>query len=419
MSGVSRREQLAFAAGDTGFNFVWQTIELYLLFYYVRILGLAPEAAAGIFLAGAAVDLIADPLIGTLVDRFESRVPVRAWLLFAGPPLGLALALAFVPPPADGGAGLLFLTATHLVLRTTYSLGNIPYAALTARITDDPAQQIRLTSMRMQGAALGGLLAALAYFAFPLARQWHGIPIGAIVLGFAAQPLFIATWRGVRERVRPFATKPGTEPARQFSFIGILQNSSVLRRLMVLILFTGISTTVLHKGLLFAFDALDARNWGYAAAMVPALALFAGAYLWTRLAERRGRVAVLRLAALVHAVAILAAWAWDSQLAAVAVLLSLAIFASAGMSTMFWALVPGVIESCERTMGSQGYAARIFGLANLSRKLGQALAPQVIALSLAVDNSSVLPAMALAAGLAVIAAWLAAPRDGELRRARL
>ncbi len=53
---ISRGERWSYAAGDLGFNFVWQSVELYLLFYYIRGLGIAPEVASAIFLVGAAVD---------------------------------------------------------------------------------------------------------------------------------------------------------------------------------------------------------------------------------------------------------------------------------------------------------------------------------------------------------------------------
>lgn len=411
---VSTRERLSFAAGDTGFNFVWQTIELYLLFYYVRILGLAPEKAAAIFLAGAAIDLIADPLIGALVDRFRARLPLRGWMLLAGPPLGLALALAFIPPPSLQSGGFAMIVAAHLLLRVCYSLGNVPYGALTARISGDPAEQMRLTSLRMQGAATGGLVAALVYFTFPLDRHVLGVPLGAVVLGLAAQPLFLATWLGVRERVSPSGTPSATIAGQLSGFIGLLHGSAVLGRLLALILLVGLSTTVLHKGLLFVFDHLGAQRWGYAAAVVPAIALFIGARMWTALAARRGRVETLRIAAALHLTAIIAAFFAEDILAVAAAMLTLAIFASAGMSTMFWALVPGVVEACERELATEGCAARVFGLANLARKLGQAFAPLLIALSLALPGGTVLPGMVIAACIAIAAAILLAPRPGEL-----
>src|SRR3569623_1181498 len=182
-SDIPLAEKVAFAAGDTGFNFVWQTIELYLLFYYVNVLGLTPPQAAAIFLVGGAADMIGDPLIGAVVDKTRERISARGWMLIAGPPLGFALAGTFLPSPVPGLFGVGFLAAMHVVLRIVYSLGNIPYAALTARITGDTAGQVRLTGVRMQGAAVGGLIAALVYLVLPLQRQVGGVPRGEIVLG--------------------------------------------------------------------------------------------------------------------------------------------------------------------------------------------------------------------------------------------
>lgn len=414
---VPRRERLAFAAGDTGFNFVWQTIELYLLFYYVRILELSPAEAAGIFLAGGIVDLAGDPLIGALVDRLRGRISARTWMLIAGPPLGLTLALAFLAPPFEGPGAVGFLAVTHVLMRLCYSLGNIPYATLTARITENPAEQVRLTATRMQGAALGGLLAAGIYNLLPLSKQWYGVPLGAIVLGLAAQPFFLITWAGVRERVVLTSDPVGID--RQFSgFSLLLRKSGLLRRLLLLIFFAGLSTTVLHKGLLFVFDRLDAREWGYAATVVPSVALFAGAPIWAALARRDGRVKVLQFAALFHLLAIGTAWIAESSPILIAGLISLAIFASAGLSTMFWSLVPGVIEACEARIASEGCAARIYGLANLARKLGQAVAPLALTLPLMLPGEDVLSGMAMAALFAMAAVLGLAPRRGELRSAR-
>jgi Na+/melibiose symporter-like transporter len=412
---VPLRERLAFAGGDTGFNFVWQTVEIYLLFYYVRILGLPPGRAAGIFLAGAVVDLLADPLIGALVDRFRRRISARVWMLLAGPPLGMTLALAFYAPPLSGIRLTLFLAATHLLLRAAYSLGNIPYATLTSRISSEPLEQMRLTSIRMQGAAFGGLIAALVYFAFPLSAQTRGMPAGAIILGLAAQPLFLGTCAGVRERVVP----PGDALAQgsgEWRGIGdLLRGSSVLRRLLCVILFAGLAITAVNKGILFVFDRLDEQKWGYGAAIFPALALFIGAPTWSALASRIGRGQVLRAAMILHLVAITIALVAGSHLILTAAMLALAIFASGGVSTMFWAIVPSVIEACEADLARNGCAARIYGLSNLARKLGQALAPQVVALSLAFSGGSVLPGMAASAAIALVIIYLAAPRPGEVR----
>lgn len=411
-------EKIAFAAGDTGFNFVWQTIELYLLFYYVSVLGIAPAHAAVIFLVGGASDIVGDPLIGALVDKTRERISARGWMLIGGPPLGFALAGTFLPPPFPGFWGIAFLAAMHVLLRVTYSLGNIPYAALTARITGDPAGQVRLTGVRMQGAAVGGFIAALVYLALPLQRQVGGVPLGAIVLGVAAQPLFLLTWAGVRERVEPSAAPVRSIAGQLRGMVTLLRESPALRKLLCLIFVAGTACTILYKGLLFVFDRLDALGWGYAAALFPSILLFCGAPAWTMLATRIGRVATLRVASFAYVVAVGGAYLLGASVVTAIALMIVAEFASVGISVMFFALVPGVIEACERELAAEGCAARIFGLTNLSRKLAQVLAPQVIALSLMLPGEGVLGAMVIAAASALAASIWSVPKGDELRSIR-
>jgi Na+/melibiose symporter-like transporter len=304
-----------------------------------------------------------------------------------------------------------------MLLRLAYSLGNIPYATLTARITAEPQWQVRLTGDRMQGAAIGGLLAALVYLFLPLSKGVGGVPLGAIILGIAAQPLFLLCWKNVRERVTP-ASEPGSFVSQLRGFGTLLRGSPALRRLLGIILLVGLACTILNKGLLFVFDQLDARGLGYVAALFPPLVLFVGAPMWTRLATAKGRVFVLRGACLLYLVSTIGAWLAGDALVPIAALMALAAFASVGMSVMFFALVPGVIEACERELAQEGCAARVFGLANLSRKLAQAIAPQVIAFSLLLPTSNVLTALVLAGVLALGASLWIAPKPGQLRSAR-
>jgi len=169
---------------------------------------------------------------------------------------------------------------------------------------------------------------------------------------------------------------------------------------------------------LFVFDQLDARGRGYGAALFPPLVLFFGAPLWTRLATRFGRGAAMQTASAAYLVFVSAAWLFDTNLTLVTALMACAAFASVGMSVMFFAFVPGVIEACERELAAEGCAARVFGLANLARKLAQAVAPQAIALSLILPGESVMRAMVVTAIGAVAASIWSVPRSGELLQIR-
>jgi len=405
---IAARERASFAAGDLGFNFVWQSIELYLLFFYIRVIGLSPELASAIFLAGALVDWLADPLIGVLVDRAAPRIPMRSWVLIGGPLAGVVLVAAFAQPSLSGGWVLGYALAVHLLLRVSYSLGNIPYGALTARISADPADHVALTAARMQGAALGGLIAAAIYAALPT-RGAHGsadFVTGAVVLAVLAQPAFLATYFGVRERVSARVAIAGTPLQHIAALFDLMQRSPELRRLLATILAAGLSVTVMNKSILFLFDRLDAVRLGYIAAGIPPLSLLLTVPLWLRLARRIGRVRALIAAAALNAGAAVALPFTGSSLIGVGIVVTIALIAGAGMSVMFWALLPDAVDQVERQHAGEACAARIYALGGIARKLAQALAPQFVALGLLLSSGrSVVPGI-VAVGVLTLAAIL-------------
>lgn len=383
---VSAGERYSYAAGDTGFNFIWATIELYLLFYYINLAGLSPVAAGSVFLAGAALDLCADPLIGVLIDRGARRFSARFWVIAATPTLGFALTLTFVPRGEEALPAIIF---THLLLRLTYSLGNIPYATLTARLTADPVAQLRLTATRMQGAAIGGLIAAAIFTALPLSYSWKGIPIGALCLAFLSQPLLLFSMSRVRERVKPPSSHAAGSYLSVAGQIAALLRNAQVTRLLLLIFVGGLAITTLHKSLLFQFDALEDLETGYLLTIGPPLSLLLTAPAWFALARYAGMKIALVSSAMIFFAGLIAAEAAGTQQNIVAGGLILSVAAGAGMSVLFWSLVPQTVSRIEPEAGT-ALASSLYGTANLSRKLAQGFAPQLIALSLLSDAASIM-----------------------------
>lgn len=388
MAALPLRTRWGFALGDTGFNFVWQSIELYLLFFYTHVLGLPVGWAAAIFFVGAVVDWISDPVIGALADRTASRTGrMRAWLLGAAPAIGIALVLAFSKPAASPGLLFGWALASHLLLRIAYSAGNIPYAALTARITADPGEQARLTGLRMQCAALGGLTVTAIYWGAPeLAgtdRDASRFLVGALLLGLLMQPLLFVTWRSATEIVRPRG------PVAEYSFarettalIGLVRQSAPLRRLLLVIVFAGLTTSLVSKSIMFLF-ALDLGRpeSGYPATFLPALALLLATPLWMAIHDRTSAPATLAIAAVTHAAGVLGltlSIALGGPIALAVLFLALAIVATTGLSVMFWAMVPPVALDASAVAGD--CEGRVYALATTARKLAQALASPMLAL---------------------------------------
>ena len=424
---LSLRKRVGFALGDTGFNFVWQSIELYLLFFYLNVLHLPAGWAAAIFFAGAIVDWVSDPVIGALADRTAARTGrMRVWMIGAAPVIGVALPLAFAKPWADPVRLFWWALASHLLLRISYSAGNIPYAALTARITTDPAEQARLTGLRMQCAALGGLTVAGVYWSAP--QLSGGDPgrffAGAALLGLMIQPLLYLTWTSATEVARPRGLVRAYSFKREMlGLFRLARQHRELQRLLSIVLLAGLTTSVVGSSILFLF-ALDLKRaeLGYPATFLPALALLLATPGWIALHERTGTSATLANAALVHLCGLLGltgAIMFDAPLALSCLCLAVAIVATTGLSVMFWAMVPAIATEVGATAGD--CEARVYALATTARKLSQAIATPLLILGLwasdvAFGEKQVAPALALVAVLSAIGILRFAPRPATSDR---
>ena len=152
---LSMLQCIGFGSGDLAQNLIYQTISMYLLFFYTNVYGLDPAVAAVMFLIVRIVDVIWDPLVGTYVDKHDPKLgKYRAYLILGGIPLTAFAILCFW----NGFSGSLFYAYfTYVGLSMCYTLVNVPYGALNASLTRDTAEITKLTSVRMFMANVGGL----------------------------------------------------------------------------------------------------------------------------------------------------------------------------------------------------------------------------------------------------------------------
>jgi len=155
---LSWLQRIGFGSGDLAQNLIYQTISMYLLFFYTNVFGLDPAVAAVMFLIVRVVDVIWDPLVGTFVDKHDPRFgKYRSYLVLGGIPLTGFAILCFW----NGFSGsLLYAYITYVGLSMCYTLVNVPYGALNASLTRDTHEITVLTSTRMFMANLGGLAVA-------------------------------------------------------------------------------------------------------------------------------------------------------------------------------------------------------------------------------------------------------------------
>ena len=173
---LSWLQRIGFGSGDLAQNLIYQTISMYLLFFYTNIYGLDPADAATMFLVVRLVDVLWDPLVGTYVDKHNPKLgKYRSYLVLGGIPLTGFAILCFWNGFAPS---LIYAYVTYVGMSMLYTLINVPYGALNSSLTRDTDEITTLTSVRMFLANVGGLCVA------------SGIPLVVAALWFTTMGLY-------------------------------------------------------------------------------------------------------------------------------------------------------------------------------------------------------------------------------------
>lgn len=378
---VARRRDLfrlaIFASGDFAFNLYWQSVMLYLLFYYTDALSIGIATAAATYVAASIWDGVASFVVGAVADRRGSARHYRLALAVGAVPLGLAFALAYLPPPAAGGAGVAFILVGHLLFRTAYALVNIPYLAMSARISADSRDRTLVAGLRMLAGTAAAVTVALG--TVPLGGWLGAGPrayLGAALL-FAGVATAILMFVGLtyRDGDVPESGPPPTIRAALASLAANRAFVTLAAAMMAMI----VAVTMLNKSVLyyFKYSLGDERGGQVALAWMMAVSALA-VPVWLALSRAIG-VRALWFVAAGLCVAMLAMFAAvDTANERVAQVLFVALQgAIVGLNFAFWAMLPDTIEYGQRATGVRVEGA-VYGLATLLQRVAIGAATAIL-----------------------------------------
>ncbi|WP_290612002.1 glycoside-pentoside-hexuronide (GPH):cation symporter [Arsukibacterium sp. UBA3155] len=223
---LTKREKVAYGLGDTASNIVFQTVMLFLTFFYTDIFGISPAVVGSMFLLVRIIDAVTDPLMGALADKTTSRHgKYRPYLLWLALPFALCSVLAFTTPDLSANGKVIYAFATYTLLMLAYTAINIPYSALGGVLTADPTERVSVQSYRFVFGMLGGLLVTACtlplvnFFGNGDSAKGYQLTIAAMsALGLL---LFLLCFFGTRERVHAPVNQQLT---LQSSFNSLWQN---------------------------------------------------------------------------------------------------------------------------------------------------------------------------------------------------
>ena len=385
MSGrPSKSRLLLFAFGDFAFNLYWQSIMLFLLFYYTDALSIPIWVAATTYMVASIWDGIANFIAGVLVDREHDRFRYGPLLIAGAVPLGITFVLTYFPPVASGGWAIASIFVAHLLFRTAYAGVNVPYLAMTARISADAGDRAFVAGMRMLFGTAAAVMVALCTVPVgrlltgsSAAQAYFGAAMLFAIVGAAILVLVGATYR---EAVQPERPLPGSLKAALLSLARNRAFVALNAAMMAMI----VAITVLNKSVLYYFKYLlndpDAGQLALASmGLVGGIAI----PLWMLLGRYVGLRALWLIAAGLGMAGLLifTTVQFDGAAAMQLFLIGMQVMI-VGLNFVFWAMLPNTIEYGERATGVHVEGA-VFGVAALLQRIAIGIATAILGWSFA------------------------------------
>ena len=203
---LSKKEKIAYGLGDTASNIIFQTVMLFLTFFYTDIFGISPAVVGTLFLVVRVIDAVTDPIMGALTDATHTKYgSYRPYLLWLAIPFAVISVITFTTPALDDGNKIIYAFVTYTLLMLVYTAINIPYSALGGVLSRNPNERVSIQSYRFVFGMLGGLLVTSC--TLPLVKWFGdgnnelGYQLTMLVMSCLGVVLFLICFRYTKERV--------------------------------------------------------------------------------------------------------------------------------------------------------------------------------------------------------------------------
>jgi len=357
---------------------------LFLLFYYTDALDLPIAVAATTYMVASVWDGIANFAAGLLVDRRHATLRYGAILVAGAVPLGVCFMLMYMPPLATGSWAIASIFIAHLLFRTAYAAVNVPYLAMTARVSADGNDRAFVAGMRMLFGTAAAVVIALC--TVPLGRWLTGSTASqayfAAAILFAAIGIVILAFVGATYREGTAIERP-LPPSIRAALVSLSRNLAFVT-LSTAMMAMIVAITVISKSVLYYFKyLLNDPEAGQLALASMGIVSGIAIPLWMVLGRLVGLRALWFIAAGLGIAALILFAAMDvhgSGLMQI-FLITLQVMI-VGLNFVFWAMLPNTVEYGEKATGLH-VEGTVFGVAALLQRIAIGIATAILGWSFA------------------------------------
>lgn len=345
-------------------------LSIYLAPFYAGELHVSLALLGTAMLVARFSDVVTDPLIGILSDRWRPRFGRRRiWVAIGVPLLAGSVWMLFNPPV---GAGLAYFLIWLAIVYLAFTATMLPYHAWGGELSTDYAERSRITSVR-QLFGIAGLIASTLVPALVLARPGATTADVLHALGLlmlVALPIFGVLLLALVPEGRPVAV---TEAFDVRASARMLWRNGPFRRLNIVMLIGYAAETFrITITLFFARDVVGLQNIGTVYVFY-FIAGFCGVPFWLWLSNRIGKHRALAVAFVLVAVTSLALFFvsyGDTTLFTV-------LFIAKGFCFGALELLPSSmfadVADVDTAMSRERRQGLIFAVSQMVNKIGQAL----------------------------------------------
>ena len=380
---LTLRQRLGYGIGDLGINLYFMPVMTYLLFFYTDVFGLSAAVATGVLGVARFIDALTDPLMGAIAERTHTRWGrMRPYLLFGALPLAVTAVLTFTTPDLSMAGKIWWAYLTYIAFSIAYTVVTIPYATLTASLTDDHEERTMLSTIRMAFAFGGGYLVAvgmpLLVNLFPTAQA--GYQYSMLLFAVLATGLLCVCFYTTTERVQP----PSAQRLTLWqSLRAVITNPPLF---IVMLIFTGgmlsftLRSTITPYFLKYNLGREDLVPV-YFAVTLPMMIVTLPVVPW--LTARFGKAGAVIVGALVTIAAGLGLYYTPyDQVVLIFVWGVLMAMGGTPIAVLGWAMIPDTVEYAEWRTGARADGS-IFSTASFFQKLAKTIGAAGVAGALA------------------------------------
>ncbi|ABS42542.1 MULTISPECIES: MFS transporter [Clostridium] len=214
---INFSEKLGYGLGDFACNLVWNSLSMFILYFYTDVMGMKAAIISTLMLVVRIIAGFMDIASGIVVDKTKTKYgKARPWILWMAIPFGISTILLFSIPNIGESGKLAYVVITYVLLNVIYTAINIPYGVLNSLMTQDQNERSEINIYRMFCSTAGSL--CVSVLVLPLVSLFGGEQSAWIItfaiFGIVATFMFFLTFKTTKERV----TAVNEEKSQNISF---------------------------------------------------------------------------------------------------------------------------------------------------------------------------------------------------------